>query len=140
MKKIKQKEIRKQNTLFCPKCESVDINQDKSTMQSLGYLPTKYICGNCGLSSFTFPEIDLDKVETLKTKKFNVKENKSELVDTSYGNFYVKVMWKILGLLSIIFGIIFYWSSNESLLLSIGGLGAIILGIIMIFVIYFKIR
>jgi len=64
---MKNKE-KKQYVQFCPKCESINIEQDKSTMQSLGYLPTKYICKNCGFSSFSFPEIELDEIQRLKTK------------------------------------------------------------------------
>ena len=101
-KKIKNVELikkeKKKYTKFCPKCNSIDIRQDKSTMQSLGYLPTKHICNDCGYSSFNFPEIDINKINKLHYKKFQeTKEskNQSELIDTSYGKFYVKVVWKI---------------------------------------------
>ena len=70
-KKSAKKE-RKKYIKFCPKCNSIDISQDKSTMQSLGFLPTKYICNNCGYTSFNFPEIDvneLDKLHPQKNKK-----------------------------------------------------------------------
>ena len=89
---------RKSYIKFCPKCNSIDVTPDKSTMQSLGFLPTKYICSNCGYSSFNFPEIDINEVDKLniqKIQKTKESKNSSELIDTSYGNFYVKVVWKI---------------------------------------------
>lgn len=93
---------------FCPKCNSININQDKSTMQSLGYLPTKYICDTCGYSSFNFPETGLDRLNKLHIKKPREK-NQSELLDASYGKFYVKVMWKITGPVFLAFGLIYIY-------------------------------
>jgi hypothetical protein len=93
---------------FCPKCNSIDVNQDKSTMQSLGYLPTKYICSSCGYSSFNFPEINLNKLNKLHIKNQKVK-NQSELLDTSYGKFYVKVLWKAIGPIFLMFGLIYIY-------------------------------
>ena len=128
--KIKRK-AKKIYLKFCPKCSSGDINQDKSTMQSLGYLPTKYICSNCGYSSFNFPEIEDVKVKKLKPEAHR-KEKESELIDTSYGKFYVRVMWKIagpsfslLGIVLLYFGlrIMDYFQISLSLGLIVFGLG-----------------
>ena len=79
---------RKDYVRFCPKCISVDINQEKSTMQSLGFLPTKYICSNCGYSSFNFPEINIDELDKLnlqKNRETEKSKNQSGLVDKSLG-------------------------------------------------------
>ncbi|MBI2559417.1 hypothetical protein HYW20_08900 [Candidatus Woesearchaeota archaeon] len=135
------KEERKKYIKFCPKCNSIDIYQDKSTMQSLGYLPTKYICNNCGYSSFNFPEIDINELDKLHLQnKQGVKEskNQSELIDTSYGKFYVKVMWKIVGPIFLVFGLIYIYitissHSYEGLDLLIGMIIAI-LGTIMCYI------
>ena len=79
---------RKDYVRFCPKCISVDINQEKSTMQSLGFLPTKYICSNCGYFSFNFPEINIDELDKLnlqKNRETEKSKNQSGLVDKSLG-------------------------------------------------------
>ena len=104
---------KKKYVRFCPKCSSIEINQDKSTMQSLGYLPTKYICSNCGYSSFNFPEMNLNKLDKLHIKTHQ-ERNQSELLDTSYGKFYVRIMWKIAGPVSLIFGLIFIYLTINS--------------------------
>lgn len=111
--KIKSVEnTKKKYVRFCPKCNSGDIGQDKSTMQSLGYLPTKYICNNCGYSSFNFPEIDVNEVDKLDLQKpqdGKISKNQSELVDTSYGKFYVRVWGKITGPFFLISGLIYLY-------------------------------
>jgi|GEM_PF-6532896 len=102
---------------FCPKCNSIDVNQEKSTMQSLGYLPTKYICNNCGYSAFNMPEIEPDKVNSLTIKNTNavyLSEIESEKIDSSYGRFYVRVMWKMFGPASLIFGLIYVYFAVNS--------------------------
>lgn len=113
MKDKKKKSSKKEKVKyikFCPKCSSIEINRDKSTMQSLGYLPTKYICDNCGYSSFNFPEIEIEKINELKIKSKESDKNnlKSELIDTSYGKFIVRGYWKIFGPLSLMLGLFFY--------------------------------
>ena len=140
IKKTTKNQIEKGNKKyirFCPKCKSIDINQDKSTMQSLGYLPTKYICNNCGYSSFNFPEMNMNRLHKLHIKTTQEK-NQSELLDTSYGKFYVKVMWKIVGPASLVFGLIYIYFtiktySYESIELLIGMI-IVILGVIMCYI------
>ncbi len=146
MKNKKQKSTKKEYVKFCPKCNSIDIYQDKSTMQSLGFLPTKYICNNCGYTSFNFPEIDideLDKIHPQKKQETEKSKNQSELIDTSYGRFYVKVMWKIVGPSFLLFGLIYlyfilnsYSYKNFDLLMVIV---LIILGSIMCYITFRKI-
>ena len=121
MKKIKKKnkikEISGKYIKFCPKCNSIDTYQDKSTMQSLGYIPTKYICNYCGFSSFNFPEIEIEEIDKLQInfKKVKTGLGNSELIDTSYGKFYVRVMWKILGPISFIVGLIYLYFISHSI-------------------------
>ena len=114
-------------------------------MQSFGYLPTKYICSNCGYLSFNFPEIDVDELDKLHPQKKQGKKeskNQSELIDTSYGKFYVKVVWKILGSIFLMFWLIYLYSilnsdsyKNLDLLISII---FIILGIVMCYFTFTK--
>ena len=140
------KKERKSYIKFCPKCSSIDIYQDKSAMQSLGFLPTKYICNNCGYTSFNFPEIDvdeLDKIHPQKKQETKKSKNQFELIDTSYGRFYVKVMWKIVGPVFLMYGLIYLYFildsdsyENLDLLMPIG---LIILGIIMCYITFTKI-
>ena len=150
MKKKKQrftKKERKNYIKFCPKCNSIDIYQDKSTMQSLGYLPTKYICNNCGYSSFNFPEIDvneLDKLHPQKKPETKESKNQSELIDTSYGKFYVRVMWKIMGPVFVIIGLIYlylnlYLIRGRNVEMSIA-LVIIILGLTMSYISFIKLN
>ena len=132
---------------FCPKCNSIDIHQDKSTMQSLGYLPTKYICSNCGYSSFNFPEIEvneLDKLHLQKKQETKESKNKSELIDTSYGKFYVRVMWRIIGPVFAIVGLIYLYLNLHSIEgrnveISVD-LVMIILGLTMIYISFIKLN
>lgn len=147
MKKIKKgggMESNKKYIRFCPKCNSIDINQDKSTMQSVGYLPTKYICNYCCHSSFNFPEIDINKLNKLHLQKYlsNKKSNHDELIDTSYGNFYVKVVWKIIGPVFLVFGLTYiYFSINSDSYTNFNllmGISSIILGIIMCYITFKK--
>ena len=138
-KKSTKKE-RKNYIKFCPKCNSIDIHQDKSTMQSLGFLPTKYICNNCSYTSFNFPEIDineLDKLHLQKKQETKESKNQSELIDTSYGKFYVKVMWKIIGPVFLIFWLIYIYFVLHSEYESITLLAVIIFIILGIFMCYF---
>ena len=48
------------------------------------------------------------------TKKAARAYPKSELIDTSYGKFYVKIMWKLVGPISLIFGLIFIYITITS--------------------------
>ena len=141
------KKERKNYIKFCHKCNSIDISQDKSTMQSLGFLPTKYICSNCGYSSFNFPEIDvneLDKLHLQKKQETRESKNQSELIDTSYGKFYVNVWGKIIGPLSLIIGLSYLHFilnsasyDNFDLLMTIG---SIIFGIVICYISFTKIN
>lgn len=126
---------------FCPRCKSSDVSRDISTMQSLGYIPTKYICNKCGFSSFTFPEVEISKANEIKEDKNKQKFYKeSELIDTSYGNFYVRVMWKIIGPIFLIAGLIYLLSLNNFDFEAIIALCLMILGSIMIYITFIKLR
>jgi len=79
---------------ICPKCKSIDIVPDKSTLQQMGVLPQNYICKKCGHSGFVFPEVAISELKDFKDevdKKHlrNTKKDKSELVDTLDGSAYV---------------------------------------------------
>ena len=122
---------------MCPQCKSININQDKSTMQQLGELPTRYICNNCGHSGFSFPEVLLSELEKFekemgKSGSIDTKKDKTPLLDDSYGKFEVRFMWKILSPIILIVGIIFLL--NQLLT----GLVILSVGLIMSYITYFK--
>ncbi len=125
---------------ICPKCKSIDIVPDKSTLQQMGVLPQNYICKKCGHSGFVFPEVAISELKDFKDevdKKHlrNIKKDKSELVDTSDGSFQVRFWWKIAGPALVALGLLSLWRADIIL-------GAVLLamGVLMFYIIYFKKR
>ena len=135
MKKYKKKYIK-----ICPKCKSPDIRTDKSTMQQLGALPTMYICNKCRHSGYSFPELEISGLNSLKSLR-KAKKDKSELVDTSYGKFEVRLIWKIESILILMtgmfmaFGELFYEPLERAI-----GIIIILIGAFMFYITYFKKR
>ena len=122
---------------ICPKCKSTDIAFEKSTMQALGQLPNRYICSNCGYGGYQAVEIAASKLAKLRktAEAMQTAVDKHELVDTSYGHFEVRVMWKLFAPFLIIAGIFFLirgWA--------FGAVIAIIAGLFMFNIAYFKKR
>lgn len=105
-KKSKEKYVQ-----VCPKCKSVNVRQDKSTLQQIGALPTMYICGKCGFSSYIFPEVKLSELKDFENEvegeSKEVKKTKSDLIDMSYGKFEVRLMWKVVSPIAIFLGLLF---------------------------------
>ena len=122
---------------ICPNCKSEDIFQEKSTMQALGYLHTRYVCENCGYGGFQTIEVKQSELKNLKKNDEN-KNAKSELIDMSYGKFAVRLLWKILGPISIVIGIFLIF--DEEKFLEISGIYYILTGIFMLYITYFKKR
>ena len=137
---VKKQQVKKDNYVrVCPQCKSIDVSQDKSTMQQLGELPTRCICNNCGHSGFVFPEVSESQLEEFEKEikqsgLANTKKDNTPLLDDSYGKFEVRFMWKILSPTILIVGILFLL--NQPLI------GVIILsvGLIMGYITYFKKR
>lgn len=124
---------------ICPKCKCTDVYQDKSTLQQTGALPTMYICNKCKHSGYTFPEIELSKLESFEEKVDaknlrNNKKDKTELIDTSYGKFGVRFWWKIVSPMAILFAIFLLFFEP------ISGTIFLVLGAIMFYITYFKKR
>jgi len=122
----------------CPKCKSTDVVQDKSTLQQTGMLPTLYICNNCNHSGHIFLEVTVDELNKFQSDADNkglrdTKKDKSKLLDTSYGNFQVRFIWKFTGPFLLFFAIILFLAQEMFI-------GTIILvpGLIMTFITYFK--
>jgi len=122
--------VKKIYTKICPKCKSPDINIDKSNplQPSLG-LPAVYICNKCGFAGRNFPEADISKLKKIKetSKKKPAKMEKSELVDSTYGDFLVRGVWKVYGAIAIIAGIAFLFINK------IAGAVLILIGLFLIF-------
>jgi len=96
--------------MVCPQCKSTDIRQDKSTIQSLGYVPQMYICNRCGHSGYAFPEIEISQLkkfeEDIHTSGLSdTSKDQTPLMDISYGKFIVRGAWKIFAPIVIIIGI-----------------------------------
>jgi len=97
--------------LVCPKCGSTNVDRDTSVIVgNLGALPDMYVCNDCENTSPFFPEIDKDDLPKFRKEiKAQPKSEKSEqvyeTVDLRYGNFLV-LLWKLLGFLGIIIGLI----------------------------------
>lgn len=126
--------------MICPKCKSPNVHLDNSNpLQPAMGLPPKYVCNNCGYSGYVFPKIKLSELKKFedKIKKepfYKMKKHNSSIVDTSYGNFEVKVFWKISAPITFLVGIFLLFKEPI--------LGAIItlLGIFMFYITYFKKR
>ena len=126
---------KKQYVMVCPQCKSPDIHRDvDSKIQGALGLPSLYVCNKCGHSSHLFPEVEISELEEFehevdKKHERHVKKDKTELLDTSYGNMWVRfakhiVVWKLVGSLFLIFGIIVFqklpWVGAFIILLSLG--------------------
>ncbi|MFT4326610.1 MAG: hypothetical protein ACMXYK_03865 [Candidatus Woesearchaeota archaeon] len=129
----KTKKVKDRYITICPKCKSKHIAVDTSNpLQGAMGLPSLYICNDCGHSGYTFPEVKVSELEDVKKesakgskgKKQESIEEKEPLVDTSYGEFGVSILFKITGPLLILWGIIYLRLENAL------GYGFIILGVI----------
>lgn len=125
---------------ICPKCKSIDIGPDKSTLQQIGVLPQNYICKKCGYSGFVFPEIAISKLKEFKEEidkeqLRDTKKDQSELIDTSYGGFQVRFWWKIAGPALVILGLLSLWRADITL-----GVILLAMGVFMFYITYFKKR
>jgi hypothetical protein len=134
----KSKKNKERHITICPKCKSPDVYIDKSNpLQPVIGLPANYMCNNCNYKGFNFPEI-----ETSKLKKFQKQINEKKQagarkenalpVDTAYGNFMVRAIWKISAPITLIIGIF--------LLFIVPILGLIITatGLIMLYITFIK--
>lgn len=141
MPKKPKKNKKEQYIKFCPKCKYVDVSRSKVThIQKLGALPHMYICNHCGHTGYQFPEVEISELghfqkEVDKRQLRDTKKDKTELVDTAYGKFEVRVIWKITAPILLIIGIIFL-SSQYYLYGSI----VLLVGLFMVYITYFKKR
>ena len=56
MKKQVKKKIK---TMFCPKCESIDVEKEMTMTLILG-IPQEWKCNKCGFKGYIFPERDVE--------------------------------------------------------------------------------
>ena len=147
MAKKKKKAVKERFLRFCPKCKSNEVSMEKSNPLFGAYgLPANYVCSGCGYSGKVFPEVKASKFKELK-KSIAGKPNqelKSNLVDSSYGDFVVRVWWKFMGPAAIIFGLIslYLWFNSTNprrgLVLLIVSLFVFVLGAVTTYFSYFK--
>lgn len=127
---------------ICPKCKSIDVRTDKSTLQQLGAIPAMYICNKCKHSGYNFPELEISELDKPKKKidKKSLKSTKdrSELIDTSYGRFWVRFIWKIESIILLLIGILLLF--NYKISEKIVGIILILMGAFMFYITYFKKR
>lgn len=135
MKTMKKKAKKQEDfVMVCPKCKSPNVDADKSNplSPSMG-LPRMYICKRCGHTGNIFPEVALSEITKLE-KSIIEKPEKDEtpLVDTSYGTFEVRAIWKVAGPIALLFGM--------AVLFTMPYIGAVLLvaGIFMVYISYFK--
>ena len=122
--------------MVCPNCKSADVSRDTSNVLDgpVG-LPSMFVCNSCQHTGRFFPEISIDEVRSLpKNNKGTDKHKKdnTSLVNTDYGNFFVRVVWKITGPAFLLLGLIF--------LPQIKGIIYFVLGLFIVYVTYFKKR
>jgi predicted nucleic-acid-binding Zn-ribbon protein len=119
--------------MICPKCKSTDVMPDRSNpvQPALG-LPEMYECNKCGHTGYTFPEVlstEIDKLDVSDTSP-----DKTPKVDVSYGNFVVRVLWKVGGPIAILAGVFLIIKGQLT------GIILLILGMIASYITYFKKR
>jgi len=108
---------------ICPKCKSTDVFMDHSNpLQGAMGLPPNYVCNNCNHTSHVFPEVDMSKKKLKVNSK--AKKNKVSKVDTSVGDFDVRVTWKVAAPLLVLLGIIAYFAEPAfGIFITLLGLG-----------------
>jgi|TARA_B100001971_G_C18049504_1_gene462048 predicted RNA-binding Zn-ribbon protein involved in translation (DUF1610 family) len=136
-----KKKKKEQYVKVCPKCKFINVTRDKSSiLQKTGALPLMYICNHCGHTGYQFPEIRLSELKNFqkdvdKGHLRYTKKDKTEMIDTAYGKFVVRIFWKVTSITTILGGI---------LVLSLNyvayGIGLILLGLFMFYITYFKKR
>ena len=125
----------------CPQCKSSDVAIDRynSLQPAMGLLAV-YRCNKCGYLGNYFPEVKLSEIKEFKeevTKEHHLSDTKkdnSSMVDTSYGNFEVRVFWKISAPITLLVGIFLLFKEP------ISGTIITLLGIFMFYITYFKKR
>jgi len=126
--------------MICPKCKSPDVYRDESNpLQPALGLPARYICNNCKHSGYNFPEVKLSELEKFEEEVTEehlseTKKDNSSIIDTSYGNFEVRAVWKISAPIILLVGIFLLFKKP------IIGMAITLLGIFMFYITYFKRR
>jgi hypothetical protein len=139
-KKDNPRKEKEEYVMVCPKCKSPDVESDRTNpLQPAMGLPQIYLCNRCGHSGPNFPEVELSELEHFETeakkeKLVDTKEDATPKVDSRYGVFEVRVLWKITGPVILLLGILLAF--KEFIL----GAIAILFGLVMIYITYFKKR
>ncbi len=90
---------------ICPKCKSAKVEVEKSNpLHATFGVPWMYVCQSCGHSGQVFPEVAIDSLKNVKKEK-PIKQ-KSPQIDTSYGEFQVRFIWKILAPICFVLGLL----------------------------------
>ena len=150
-RKLKKK-IEKKYVKICPRCKYANVSAEKSTyIQKTGMIPTMYVCNRCGHSGYIFPEIKTSELKDFEAEaeqkgSRTKSKDKTELVDTAYGKFEVRFLWKITGPLTLFAGILLLFQNTAyqdvagPLVFAIYGSIVILFGLFMIYITYFKKR
>ena len=94
----------------CPSCKSTDIVHDTSNpLEAPLGLPERLMCRTCGFSGYVFPTMPASEVQTYKKNTKGI-HPQAELIDTSYGNFAVRALWKVTSPTLFVIGAIFLLS------------------------------
>ena len=129
-----------QYIMICPKCKSADVKVDKTNpLEPAEGMSSMYICSNCNHTGFSFPEVSLSQLDGFEREAqreglIDTHPDRSSKVDTRYGDFQVKIIWKVSGPLILLVGVIF------SFQVPVIGAIIVILGLFMVYVTYFKKR
>ena len=140
MPKKRAKTKKERYVKVCPACKYADIHLDWSNpLQSAMGLPATYICKRCGHRGHFFPEVAVSELEDFEkdVEKLNlrsVKEKDQSLVDTSYGNFQVRIIWKLTAPIIFLIGLLYI---KKELLY---GLAMTSAGLVMLYITYFRKR
>jgi len=124
----------------CPACKYADIHIDWSNpLQPAMGIPATYVCKRCGHRGNFFPEVAVSELEDFEkdVEKLNLRNGKEKdqaLVDTSYGNFEVRVVWKLTAPIIFLIGLLYI--NKEPLY----GLTMTSAGLVMIYITYFRKR
>lgn len=95
-------------------------------------LPIMYNCNNCKYSGYHFPEVEISKLNKLKPGKV-IKE--THQINTAYGDFYIRVMWKIFSPVVLLIGLylLFYKDIPTGIIFTL-------LGMFTFYIAFFKKR
>ncbi len=138
MKKVVKK-AKRAYVKVCPQCKLPDISIDKSNpLQPARGMPYSYICNRCGTVGWNFPEVEASQIGTFEKEIDRkhlrlIRQKGNELVNTAWGTFTIKRMWKISSISMTLVGLFVMLKQDE-----LSGIMLLSLGTIMFYFAYVK--